>query len=241
MPQSPAATGQQPEPPRRARPASYWLSMALFGLFVAGIIGFFWVGGFFAEQRTPPDAASGAGAPEMLDRRTIVVRSITLEGRDEQGRPFRLRAARSLRPEKGGKQVRLLDVVGELTRASGRTLTFRADEALYQEDTEQADLKGNVVIRDPGRWTLTGTLVHVDTKTHTLTSERPVTVKVRAGVIHARGMKAEKDTGRIVFSGPVSSSFEVETNDEAPAGASDAAADDAAGKTDAAGETGKAP
>ena len=211
--------------------------MALFGLFVAGVIAFFWLGGFFAGERTPPPATTtGAGAPETVDQRTIVVRSVKLEGRDEKGRPFRLQAVRSVRPEKDGNVVRLLDVAGEMTRASGRKITFRADEAIYHETTDTAELKGNVVIRDPGRWTLKSTLVHVDTKAHTMQTDRPVTVNMRAGIIHARGMKAEKETGRIVFKGPVSSSFEVDT-EEAPAKDSDVGA---AGKTDSTGETGTA-
>ena len=203
--------------PRRAhrRPLSYWLSLLLFGILAGGLAVFFWVGTM--RQQGPPLVTSRSDDLSMVrKKREMVVRNMTLEGRDDDGNPFHIEAVRSRRPNNDRDTMIFEDAIGEIRDSSGNPVNFEADALVYHQDTRLAELKGNVVIEKPDKWTLTGPLVHVDTRNSTLRADQPVVVHTDAGTVHARGMRSDKASGRTIFTGPVHAVFDAssETSEE---------------------------
>lgn len=192
---------------RRKRPLSYWLSMFLFGVLAVGLAVFFWVGAM-RQDSTPVATPDLAKLAELRKKREMVVRNLTLQGRDEEGNPFRIEAARSRRPKDAPGTMILEEAIGEIRDASGAPVQFEADMLIYRQTSRLADLKGNVVIEKPDRWTLTGPLVQVDTRNSTLRTDQPVVVQTEAGVVRARGMRSDKKAGRTIFKGPVHAIFD---------------------------------
>ncbi len=196
------------------RPISYWLSMLLLAVLAIGLVIFFWLG----AVRQNPAPVNKSGSPRTISaRKEMVVRNITLEGRDEDGKPFHIEAVRSRRPDKNRDTMILEDAVGKIGDEGDAPVHFRADRVVYHQDSRLAELTGNVVIEKPQKWTLTGPLVHVDTRNSTFQTDRPVVVHTDAGVVHARGMQSDKDGGRTVFKGPVHAIFDVASAEDTAA------------------------
>lgn len=196
------------------RPLSYWLSMLLLAVLAIGLAFFLWVGATHQDTSVAP--ATGSNAPGMSgERREMVVRNMTLEGRDEEGNPFHIEAARSRRPENDPGTMILENAIGEIGDSNGEPVHFKADSVTYHQDSRVAELKGNVMIEKPARWTLTGPLVYVDTRNSTLQTDRPVVVRTDAGVVHAQGMRSDKENGRTIFNGPVQAIFEASVEEDA--------------------------
>jgi len=210
--------------PARRKPLSYWLSMALLALLGLSVLGFFWLGGFFARQRgpapAPPAPAAGADAPSAATApRKLVIRAIEMRGMDKKGQPFTLRAARSERGQDNKDIMRFHDVRAELHRHGAPAQTARADLAIQDKAKKEILLRGNVVIRTPGAWTLHAKSLKIDTNTRDMQSTEPVRVRLNnGGRIDAAGMASREGRKVIVFSGPVKARFFVMPEE---AGASD--------------------
>jgi len=186
--------------------------MLLFGVVAAGLVAFFWLGAM-RQGATPiatPTPSASLGA-----RRETLAREVILEGRDEEGDPFHIEAVRSRRPEGDRNTLILEDAIGRIDTPTGVPTHFRADTIIYRQDSRLAELRGNVVIEKPDRWTLTAPLVHVDTVSNTLHTDRPVEVNTDGGIVQAQGMRSEKE-GRTVFSGPVHAVFDASSEDGGP-------------------------
>ena len=195
------------------RPLSYWLSLFLFAVLALALAVFFWMGTM--RQDTTPVNSTRTTPTAGKARRELVARELILEGRDEEGDPFHIEAVRSRRPEGNRDTLILEDAIGRIDNPTGVPTNFQADTIIYHQDTRLAELRGNVVIEKPDRWTLTGPLVHADTSNNTLWTNRPVNVHLDGGEVHARGMRSEKN-GRTVFSGPVHAVFEASSQDTGP-------------------------
>ena len=197
------------------RPFSYWLSMLLLGGLVAGLVIFFWLG----TVRHGPAPVNTARAPASADaaRKEMVVRDVILEGRDEEGKPFRIEAVRSRRPEKNRHTLILENAVGRIGEEADAPVHFRARKIIYHQESHLVELTDKVVIEKPGKWTLTGPLVHVDTRNSTMQTDRPVVVQTDTGVVHARGMRSDTKSGRTIFTGPVHAIFETASEEDTAA------------------------
>ena len=193
----------------RRRPASYWLSMALLALTAALVIGFFWLGGFFASKRQNPQPQL-AREVAALDKRLSLVRNIIMKGKDEQGRDYEIHAGGSRQDEERPDIKYLTTVIGKIEQAEGPPLYFQSRRAIVYEKSNQVDLIDKVIIRKPGKWKLTGPRFRFDSNTHDLASDKPVVAYLDNGTIRARGMKAVDEGARIWFYGPVHARFEEE-------------------------------
>lgn len=199
----------------RRRPLSYWLSILLFGIVAAGLAGFFWLG-TMRQDTSPVTTTRTTPVKSVKARREMVARDLILEGRDDEGDPYHIEAVRSRRPDDDRDTLILEDAIGRIDNPSGVPTHFEADILVYNQQSRLAELRGDVVIEKPDKWTLIGPLAHVNTRDNTLWTNKPVDVTLDGGEVHAQGMRSYKN-GRTVFTGPVHAIFEAasdETTDE---------------------------
>ena len=188
---------------RRGRPLSWWISMGLLAAFAGAILWFAWTAGLFVSDKVKTPGVKVT----MLDKHTILVRNTDISGLDETNQPFTVHARLSERPDASKNTVNLTDVSGEMKKNNGETITFRADKAVYYKKQELLDLMDNVRIASKGRYVLTTRKARVTVRTKEISSDDPVVVRLKDGVIRARGIRAGRNAGRIVFPGPVQTTF----------------------------------
>ena len=188
---------------RRKKPLSWWISMALLAAF-AGAIGWFaWTAGLFVSDKVKAPRIKVT----MLDKHTILVRNTDISGLDETSQPFTVHARLSERPDASKNTINLMDVSGEMKKNNGETITFRADKAVYYRKEELVDLMDNVRIASKGRYVLTTKKARVKVRTKEISSDDPVVVKLKDGIIRAKGIRAGRNVSKIVFPGPVLTTF----------------------------------
>ena len=194
---------------RRRRPLSYWLSMALLALAAGLVFGFFWLGGFFSNDRPGP-SQEVVREVEALNRRMALVKGIVIKGKDAQGRHYEIHATGSRKDENDPDITHLTNVIGRLEQLQGPPMYYQARRAVVRGSSRIVDLKDDVIIRKPGKWKLTGPSFRFDSTSHDLSSDSPVVAYLNNGRIQATGMRATDEGAHIRFLGPVQAHFEEE-------------------------------
>ena len=202
---------------RRRWPLARLLSLALVALAVAVVLGFFWFGGLFAPEESPPPPEV-VKQLEAYDKALSITRSIVIKGRDDKGRPYLITASRSRRDETRKDITQLFDVAGSLHQSNGATIFFRADRADVHRRTNDVTLLGKVLIRKKDGWRLRTEEVRVNSKTRDMMSDRPVVVRMNDTLIHARGIAVRKEGDVVRFKGPVRARFNERGEENASTG-----------------------
>ncbi len=202
---------------KRKRPLAAWAGMAV-GLAAAAVIAWFaWTAGLFVSDRAAPPRVDA----EMRDKRAAAVKGSVIRGTDAKGQPYRLHARISVRADADKNLVHMRDVDGELRKANGEKVLFRADAADYDRRKQQALLKDNVRIETKGRYTLLTPRALVKVQEKELSSDSPLTVLLTNGWIKARGIRTGQNMDRIRFLGRVHVHYDAGREDAAQKGARD--------------------
>ncbi|GEM_PF-6942098 len=150
------------------------------------------------QQQAPAPAA---------DAPRTTLRGLLLQGEDEQGRRYEIRATSSERSTDNADEMILHAVQGRIERPTG-TLLFSARRAVVHEQTRQARLEGDAVIRKADGWRLTGPHFTYDPDSGDLASDAPVVAHLEDGVIEAQGGMQTTGGGIVIrFRGPVHARF----------------------------------
>ena len=188
---------------RRRRPLAWWLSLLLALAAAGSIVVFLWQSGIIFKKRKAPPKVEVT----VLDQGTVLVRNADITGTDEEDLPFEIRARISRRAETNRELVHLEDVSGVLRKKNGEMIHLESDRAVYDTRTETATLIDNVHIYTPGKFDLRTTEARIEVPKKRFVVEVPVRVLVDDGEIRAGGMRTERNSDRVFFTGRVHATF----------------------------------
>ena len=172
--------------------------MALIGLFLyqAGLYG------YLMPAVTPP-------VPHIEDPGQVTSYQSTLTGKDNNGQPYEIAAARSWQDKDTANLFHLEQMQATLHRPSGNPYRLTGKLAHYDSHSKTADVEGAVSIVEAGRFTARMEKVHINMNDRSLTSGVPVKVDMAHGtIITANGMEITGDGDHILFLNGVKAHFD---------------------------------
>ncbi len=148
-------------------------------------------------------------APQ-LDNKDIKEREISqnelinpkFETTDKKNQPYKITAERAIQGEKNKDLIMLEQPVGEMTMKDGVQVTMQSKTGAYRQDTERFFLQGDVIVKHGDGYTIYSEEAHIDLKQNLAWSEKDIRGKGPEITIDATGVKANGDTGEIIFQGP---------------------------------------
>lgn len=143
-------------------------------------------------------------APEVQEQR--ISRNELLnpkfESMDKKSQPYTITADRAVQGEKNKDLIMLERPVGVMTMENGARVHMNSDTGAYRQDTERFFLQGGVNLRHDAGYALQSEEAHIDLKQNFAWSEKPVRGQGPDMTIDAKGVRANGETGKIVFVGP---------------------------------------
>lgn len=124
------------------------------------------------------------------------------ESTDKKNQPYKITAERAIQGEINKDLIMLERPVGMMTLEGGEVVTVVSDSGAYRQDTERFFLEGNVFLEHVHGYSLKSSEAHIDLKQNFAWSEKDVHAKGPDLFIDAKGIKANGQTGEIVFQGP---------------------------------------
>lgn len=124
------------------------------------------------------------------------------ESADKNNRPYKISAARAIQGEKNQDLIMLERPVGVMIMENGIKIQVTSATGAYRRDTERFFLSGQVdFVHDRG-YRLQSEETHIDLRGKIAWTEKDVQATGPDLSIDAKGMKANSETGEVVFSGP---------------------------------------
>ena len=121
---------------------------------------------------------------------------------DRKNRPYKITAIRAVQGEINENLIMLERPVGEMDLGDGKTVRVESVAGAYRRDTERFFLKGKVEVHHSEGYLMKSEEAHVDLENNLAWSELDVYGAGPEMNITAKGVKANGDTGEIIFSGP---------------------------------------
>lgn len=125
------------------------------------------------------------------------------ESIDAKSQPYKITADRAVQGEKNKDLIMLENPVGEIVMQDGGTVRVRSKTGAYRQDTERFFLEGEVDLAHDSGYTLRSAEAHIDMKENYAWSEKSVSGSGPEMTIEAQGLRANGNTGQILFTGPV--------------------------------------
>lgn len=146
-------------------------------------------------ERTIKDAAEPVIAKnELLNPK--------FESMDKKKQPYQITADRALQGETNKDLIMLEKPVGLITMEDGIKVTMRSNTGAYRQDTERFFLQGSVHLEHEEGYELKSEEAHVDLQKNYAWSEKDVRGEGPDLSIDAKGVRADGETGEIIFTGP---------------------------------------
>ncbi|MGH1377856.1 MAG: LPS export ABC transporter periplasmic protein LptC [Alphaproteobacteria bacterium] len=124
------------------------------------------------------------------------------ESMDKKMQPYKITADRAVQGEKNKDLIMLDRPVGVMTMKDGIQLTVHSDTGAYRQDTERFFLQGEVFMQHAEGYSLSSEEAHIDLKQNFAWSDKDVQGHGPDVLIDAKGVRANGNTGEIIFSGP---------------------------------------
>jgi len=124
------------------------------------------------------------------------------ESVSKQDQPYEITAQRAVQGEANKDLIMLDRPLGKITMKDGLQITLRSNAGAYRQDTGRFFLEGDVYLEHDGGYTLQTQEAHIDLKKGYAWSEKDVAGSGPDIKIAARGVRANSNTGEIVFTGP---------------------------------------
>lgn len=138
--------------------------------------------------------------PEELSRNELM--NPVFESRDKNGRPYKITAERAVQ-EEGNKDVILLTrPEARLEMSDGASVDIQSSEGAYDQAREEFFLRGDITLVHSGGYTLLGEQAHIDLREQYVWSNLDVSGDGPEVAIVAKGVRANGETGEIIFNGP---------------------------------------
>ncbi|PCJ97811.1 MAG: LPS export ABC transporter periplasmic protein LptC [Zetaproteobacteria bacterium] len=124
------------------------------------------------------------------------------ESMDKKQQPYKITADRAVQGKKNKDLIMLDRPVGVMTMKDDVQITVRADTGAYRQDTERFFLQGGVFMEHADGYSLSSEEAHIDLKQNFAWSEKAVQGFGPDLLISAMGVRANGNTGEIIFTGP---------------------------------------
>ena len=143
-------------------------------------------------------------APRLKDRSIAKNELLNpkFESMSKQNLPYEITADRAVQGEKNKNLIMLERPVGRITMEDGMHVILQSDAGAYRQDTGRFFLEGDVYLEHDGGYTLQMTEAHIDLKKGLAWSEKDIEGEGPDMKIAAQGVKANNETGEVVFTGP---------------------------------------
>lgn len=148
--------------------------------------------------------------PIESDKPKIKMQNITknelinpkFESMDKKQQPYKITADRAVQGEKNKDLIMLDRPIGVMTMKGGVNITVHSDAGAYRQDTERFFLQGSVLMEHGDGYSLFSEEAHIDMKQNFAWSEKDVRGRGPNILIDAKGVRANGNTGEIIFAGP---------------------------------------
>lgn len=124
------------------------------------------------------------------------------ESMDKKNQPYKITADRAVQGEKNKDLIMLDRPIGIMTMKDGIQVTVHSDTGAYRQDTERFFLQGGVFMQHADGYTLSSEEAHIDLKQNFAWSDKDVQGQGPDILISAKGVRADGNTGEIIFAGP---------------------------------------
>ncbi len=124
------------------------------------------------------------------------------ESADKKNQPYKITADRAIQGEQNKDLIMLEKPVGQMTLKDGMEVTMRSESGAYRQDTQRFFLQGGVHMQHQDGYELVSDEAHFDLEKKYAWSEKAVTGSGPDISIAAEGMRANGETGEIIFTGP---------------------------------------
>ncbi len=124
------------------------------------------------------------------------------ESMDKKNNPYKITADRAVQGAKNKDLIMLEHPVGVMTMKDGEEVTMQSKTGAYRQDTERFFLQGDVIVEHGDGYAIYSEEAHIDLKQNFAWSEKNVKGESDEIIINAKGMKANGNTGEIIFTGP---------------------------------------
>jgi lipopolysaccharide export system protein LptC len=149
--------------------------------------------GFVVVEEPAVKAMQSIGKNELLNPR--------FESEDEEGNPYIVTAKRALQGQSADDDLIILEEpVADVALSGGQWLAVKAQQSAFKQKSQRLLLKGNVEMFHDEGYTLFTQEMDMDAgsaQTHT-----DVHVQGPKGVLDAKGLKAQRLDGTLIFKGP---------------------------------------
>ena len=146
------------------------------------------------ESDTPEVQMQNIAKNELLNPK--------FESMDEKNQPYKITADRAVQGEKNKDLIMLDRPIGVMTMKDGIQVTVHSDTGAYRQDTERFFLQGGVFMEHADGYTLSSEEAHIDLKQNFAWSDKDVQGQGPDLLISAKGVRADGNTGEIIFAGP---------------------------------------
>ena len=175
----------------------FWkVALPVFGLIIIACI----AGALMLRSFLSPDVT--------IDNITVtngklVMENPTLNGYDDEKRPFLLTASRAIQDAKNPTRVELQNIFAELPYEDDTTARINADNAVYDADLKTLVLNNKVKVETDNGMKVELSNADVNLGTGTLVTNEPVFASSPQADISASKLLVEERGGRLVFEGNV--------------------------------------
>lgn len=140
-----------------------------------------------------------------LDERSIAKNELLnpkFESMSTQNLPYQITADRAVQGEKNQNLIMLEHPIGKITMEDGMHVVLKSNAGAYRQDTGRFFLEGDVHLKHDGGFTLQMEEAHIDLKQGYAWSEKSLEGEGPDMAIVAQGVRANNNSGKVVFSGP---------------------------------------
>lgn len=124
------------------------------------------------------------------------------ESTSKQNLPYEITADRAVQGEVNKNLIMLERPVGKITMEDGVHVVLQSMAGAYRQDTGRFFLEGDVFVEHDGGYSLQMQEAHIDLNKGYAWSEKEIEGEGPDMKIAAQGVRANNDTGEVVFTGP---------------------------------------
>lgn len=139
-------------------------------------------------------AERNTGRNELLSPR--------FESLDEKGQPYTITAKRAVQGESDEDLVLLEEPMADMLLNSGERIAAQAEHGAFSQKSQRLLLKDNVKLYHDKGYTMEMSELDVDLQANTAWANVDIRGRGPAGTLEAKGLNADAETGKLVFSGP---------------------------------------
>lgn len=148
---------------------------------------------------------------QNLEERSIARNELLnpkFESMSAQNLPYQITAYRAVQGEMNKNLILLEHPEGRITMEDGAHVLLKSNAGAYRQDTGRFFLEGDVYLEHDGGYTLKMQEAHIDLKQGYAWSEKSLKGTGPDMKIAAQGVRANNNSGKVVFSGPATLTFE---------------------------------